>query len=1288
MAERGRRNAGYWAPFNQWWRAHLEKHGERPKAEDLKRWFRDESKNAFPHEPPTYTMIRNHAKGLRDIASVKHYFRDYRARKRRAVADLAGGPSPKSEPEEEEDNSGGAGSPSDDACTSDEDWQGGSQKRRQNRERRRKRSQPDSKQQQGPGPAGAGLQHSQQPPCGAAATRQDADSVALEDQGDLTVTVTVTHSKRGAGRCSGGPRLETPLSSAASPGGSRSSPPQQQPHSQHQHPPSTGPLLPQQQQQENQPRQPQAQHEQGCGLATAQLSGAAHAAAHVPVSQGPQNASQAQLWGSGWRSAHTQLTVQQAGSGSGGEPAAAGRFGCALLPAGGGTDSNQAQQQQQHRQQQHLQQQPPNQQQYNPGGQLPGSATHHDAHAAYSALFRPGERTSAAAAAAGGAQQQQQRPGELQSFPPLRGSTAAGAAAAHAAGVPPVAHLSPISSQPVLSADAASTASTEVHRDAARPAADPSATGGLALEAGCSGGAGGGHAAAAAAGPAAAADVPRAMMKSEELYVGLHGSDGLVDRDGGGGPYGMSLRPPSVSAGGSLAQPWTPFAIPMTTPTEPVGGEARQQASMAGIMGPAFPGDGGGGGGGGGGQELQPPLSPFALRHHLDERGSAMAMSLDGAAGGGGGQGLLRSAPGSAPVAGDVSAGLQRRASWLQRNQTYLTGPGGWHGGGRGTDGMEQGGGGGGGHLHGGSAGPSPLSVASGSGLVPGRQMSLPGSLLPGADPRVAPGGGGFQQCAGANDVAILHQPQHQPQQQQQQLSAGPPPVTTGFAPCKGAARGAAISSCASVSGGTAGAAALQAGSPGSGQPLAGHVVLTGAGSGSAHPTTSLDAPSPGGAVAAATPSAAAAPTAAAMVMPETAAGSAHATARSVPAPTPGPRVGAGYPGGGGSWPGEMSPGPSSGAWSPHPHRAQVPSPGMPFPGPFPQASPATAAVAAAASPLPQANSVGLPPGMSSSSPSGRVRWLPYPPVLLQRSGPPPSWYPYSYPAVPPGHPVPSPRAPGFPAQYMAYGRPLVRRRYMSAPSNAPPLPTLPHQLQQLPPVAHLAQQQQQQQQLPQQQLHQPLPQYLPHNHHHNQQQQQDSPMLDAAWPGGGRHGSAAHGGRAPSFTSMSADPWVIAAGCYEDARSLMLTSTGSAPVPHLGGGYRPLPDGSGIGEMYMAGASGGGYGLRPPPAEMGAWAPPPGAAALEPGGADGIFDGLWGICMADDDAMPSVYGGGGELGGGAGMGPDTGGAGAAAGLDMRGMQGGMALMGAGGGGGGYVPADEHNTGAAYRGQF
>ncbi|KAG2430083.1 hypothetical protein HXX76_010182 [Chlamydomonas incerta] len=98
-----------WGVFNAWWREHLAKHGERPKAEDLKRWYNEESRRAFPHDPPTYTMIRNHAKGLRDIAAVKHYFRDYRARKRRAFADLEGQPTSKQLPGDEAAATGGDG---------------------------------------------------------------------------------------------------------------------------------------------------------------------------------------------------------------------------------------------------------------------------------------------------------------------------------------------------------------------------------------------------------------------------------------------------------------------------------------------------------------------------------------------------------------------------------------------------------------------------------------------------------------------------------------------------------------------------------------------------------------------------------------------------------------------------------------------------------------------------------------------------------------------------------------------------------------------------------------------------------------------------------------------------------------------------------------------------------------------------------------------------------------------------------------------------------------------------
>ncbi|PNH08493.1 hypothetical protein TSOC_004948 [Tetrabaena socialis] len=160
MADKGRRNTGYWAPFNVWWRAHLLKTGERPKAEDLKRWHQEDARTAFPHEPPTYTMIRNHAKGLRDIASVKEYFRDYRARKRRAVADLAGSSHPRravadaqdEEDEGEEEASGSAcswASGRDSDYGSDEEGSGGSKRKRQARARQGSSRQKGQQRQKG-----------------------------------------------------------------------------------------------------------------------------------------------------------------------------------------------------------------------------------------------------------------------------------------------------------------------------------------------------------------------------------------------------------------------------------------------------------------------------------------------------------------------------------------------------------------------------------------------------------------------------------------------------------------------------------------------------------------------------------------------------------------------------------------------------------------------------------------------------------------------------------------------------------------------------------------------------------------------------------------------------------------------------------------------------------------------------------------------------------------------------------------------------------------------------------
>ncbi|GIL62086.1 hypothetical protein Vafri_16372 [Volvox africanus] len=1219
--ERGRRNTGYWAPFNIWWRAHLEKHGERPKAEDLKRWFREESRHAFPHEPPTYTMIRNHAKGLRDIASVKHYFRDYRARKRRAVADLAGDPSPRSEPEEEEDNSGGTGSPSDEV-TSDEDWQRDSKKPRQSRERRKKRTQQDgAKPQVGQASAsgsvaGSLVQQHQQHQAIACSGRQDAEAV-LEEQGDLTVTVTVTHSKRDATRC--GTRVDSTHTRPIPAGGIRTSSQKQQQQQQQ-------PMLQHSQQQQRQHQvQQQLQVQQHQQRDMDSMGGYAMVR-HLPNtlagatgSDVPQQDGPATFWvaSGGWRSAHMATAL-------GADPTAAGRGGAAAgfddrvvslgagrhesagsglhtnLPQGQqqlqyqqqqlpqrhkqqqqqGSPQHQKQQQQQqqytqnYQQEQQLQQQRPLNGMLAPASEPPlrssSQTLHRDSHAAYVAMLKQGSECAAPAATAGG--QEISCDGQfVSSFHGQRGVTAPataglhssagevwspavthkGAAPAAAAGghAAPGTHLSRVPSQPVLPGDAGSTGSTDVHRGG-RPVADMSVTGILNPEGGRGRGSCGG---AVAVGSATLGSAPKAVaeptcIKGEELYAGLHGPVGSLERTEGGVPYGLSLRVASASTPGSQPQPWTPFAIPMSSVTEPTVVAAGAAAATMD--------------GGGNAQETPSPLSSHSLRHPEDRVSSLPAVTSDGVvaagnagAGAAGSHGLLRKVHGSAPVPGDT-AGLQR-ASWLHRSQQHQGSRQGiGAGGSRGTESMEPSGGSNSclGQLPGGSqvAPHPPLSMApslaGGGNISPDRQMPL-SSSLPSADLRGA-------QSGGAQGDAVMQQQQLLLlQAPSAMLVTGPPPVTTGFAPSKSTLRSAAVVS--PTSGGAGGTVSLQASSPVSGQlpvSLAGHMVLTGTGSSSAaaaaHPATSNDAGSPSGGGAAATAAAmavAASGSAAPSAMAAAAASGAAAAApdvngcsagtqRSVMAPSATSRNTVQYPSS--AWPGDSSP---AGSWSLAPLRTK-PLPAVPFPGSFPPASP----VGGTASPLSPTNSGGPPPGIASGSPS-RGRWMPYLPAAHPRAAIPPPWYPpYPYPAVP------GPRPSAYPAQYVPYGRPLVRRRYLSAPSNTlppplPPLPPLPHQHQNFQPGQSVTQ------------LAPPLP-----PHHHQQQQPPSGHIprpgvlsmmpgpMGTAWPQDGRSLTLVHGGRTPASGMPNPDPWVVAR--YGDARPPVLSSTGSAPVPPIGG--------------------------------------------------------------------------------------------------------------------------------------
>mmetsp|Transcript_29193 Transcript_29193/g.74494 ORF Transcript_29193/g.74494 Transcript_29193/m.74494 type:complete len:541 (-) Transcript_29193:469-2091(-) len=78
-----RRPLRFWQPFNDWWRAELDKQGRRPTAAEIVGWYNENASQIWGAENvPSIQETRIHAKCLRSNQAVREYFREYRAKKR------------------------------------------------------------------------------------------------------------------------------------------------------------------------------------------------------------------------------------------------------------------------------------------------------------------------------------------------------------------------------------------------------------------------------------------------------------------------------------------------------------------------------------------------------------------------------------------------------------------------------------------------------------------------------------------------------------------------------------------------------------------------------------------------------------------------------------------------------------------------------------------------------------------------------------------------------------------------------------------------------------------------------------------------------------------------------------------------------------------------------------------------------------------------------------------------------------------------------------------------------
>jgi len=77
-----RKAAGFWGPFNDWWRLEFTRLGRRPTTEEVSDWYVQCADQTWPGQKPSLKETRRHAKCLRTTEDVRNYFRKYRAKGR------------------------------------------------------------------------------------------------------------------------------------------------------------------------------------------------------------------------------------------------------------------------------------------------------------------------------------------------------------------------------------------------------------------------------------------------------------------------------------------------------------------------------------------------------------------------------------------------------------------------------------------------------------------------------------------------------------------------------------------------------------------------------------------------------------------------------------------------------------------------------------------------------------------------------------------------------------------------------------------------------------------------------------------------------------------------------------------------------------------------------------------------------------------------------------------------------------------------------------------------------
>ena len=80
-----RKPAGFWDPFNVWWRARREAlAGKRPPGDEVASWWKENADRTWGAKKPTEQETRKHAKCLRSKNEIVNYFRVYRGNKKKA----------------------------------------------------------------------------------------------------------------------------------------------------------------------------------------------------------------------------------------------------------------------------------------------------------------------------------------------------------------------------------------------------------------------------------------------------------------------------------------------------------------------------------------------------------------------------------------------------------------------------------------------------------------------------------------------------------------------------------------------------------------------------------------------------------------------------------------------------------------------------------------------------------------------------------------------------------------------------------------------------------------------------------------------------------------------------------------------------------------------------------------------------------------------------------------------------------------------------------------------------